>query len=79
MDRIIFLRPLPDRCTPPVREGVYFVEITKESRSLRMNSPSRRSLAPSPYMLAVSMKLPPAATKPSKMARLCSGLDPKER
>src|SRR3954463_3215360 len=79
MERIIFLRPLPERCTPPVREGVYFVEITNESRSLRMNSPSSRSLAPSPYRLAVSMKLPPALAKPSKMPRLSSALDPNER
>src|SRR6188768_467177 len=44
-----------------------------------MNSPSSRSLAPSPYMLAVSMKLPPALAKPSKMPRLSSALDPNER
>src|SRR3546814_7027822 len=44
----------------------YLVEITNRSRSAATRRPTIFSLSPPVYILAVSMKLPPASTKASK-------------
>src|SRR3546814_15198305 len=50
----------------------YLVEITNRSRSAATRRPTIFSLSPPVYILAVSMKLPPASTKASKTGRQSS-------
>src|SRR3546814_18329667 len=50
----------------------YLVEITNRSRSAATRRPTIFSLSPPVYILAVSMKLPPASTKASTTGRQSS-------